>query len=318
MFFLAPIAHLSLVPAGIIMTEPLRRSMPFDDGAISYLEWNDAPQGAPLLVFAHANGFNAYTYRTLLSPLADKFRIVALDMRGHGLTTLPTERSLVRRWKVYRDDLLRFVARLGDEPKILAGHSLGASASLMASALRPEVARALVLVEPVMPSNRLAALAWFSGLFGLEDKYLPLVPPAKRRRAKFTSREAATASFRGRGAFRTWPDQMVADYVEGGTIEDGEGGFRLACAPLWEATNFSIYPFNIAALGRKVRAPMTILYGTEHSTTSDDLLQRLVKGHTDARLVRVPGASHFLPMEKPDLVRSEIVSAAERAQLIQP
>jgi len=63
---------------------------------------------------------------------------------------------------------------------------------------------------------------------------------------------------------------------------------------------------------------MTILYGTEHSTTSDDLLQRLVKGHTDARLVRVPGASHFLPMEKPDLVRSEIVSAAERAQLIRP
>lgn len=300
------------------MTEPQRRSMPFDDGAMSYLEWTNAPIGAPLLVFAHANGFNAFTYRSLLAPFSATFRIVALDMRGHGLTTLPTERTLVRRWKVYRDDLLRFVGRLGNKPKILAGHSLGASASLMAAALRPEVARALVLLEPVMPSNRLAALAWYAGIFGLEDKYLPLVPPAKRRRAKFTSREAATASFRGRGAFRTWPDQMVADYVEGGTIEDGEGGFRLACAPQWEATNFSIYPFSIASLGRKVRAPMTILYGTEHSTASDDLLRQLVKGHADARVVRVPGASHFLPMEKPDLVRSEIVSAAERAGLIRP
>jgi len=300
------------------MTEPQRRSMPFDDGAMSYLEWTDAPADAPLLVFSHANGFNAFTYRSLLEPLSEKFRIVALDMRGHGLTTLPTERSLVRCWKVYRDDLLRFVAKLGDEPKILAGHSLGASASLMAAALRPEVARALVLLEPVMPSNKLAALAWYAGIFGLEDKYLPLVPPAKRRRAKFTSREAAVASFRGRGAFRTWPDQMVADYVEGGTIEDGEGGFRLACAPQWEATNFSIYPFNLASSGRKVRAPMTVLYGTEHSTASDDLLRQLVKGHADARVVRVPGASHFLPMEKPDLVRSEIVSAAERAELIRP
>lgn len=300
------------------MTEPQRRSMPFNDGAISYLEWTDAPVGAPLLVFAHANGFNAFTYRTLLGPLAEKFRIVALDMRGHGLTTLPAERALVRGWKVYRDDLLRFVTQLGDAPKILAGHSLGASASLMASALRPEITRALVLVEPVLPSNRLAALAWYAGIFGLEDKYLPLVPPAKRRRAKFTSREAATASFRGRGAFRTWPDEMTADYVEGGTVEDGEGGFRLACAPQWEATNFSIYPFNITSLGRKVRAPMTVLYGTEHSTVPDDLLQRLVQGHADAKVVRVPGASHFLPMEKPDLVRAEIVSAAERAQLIRP
>jgi pimeloyl-ACP methyl ester carboxylesterase len=300
------------------MTEPQRRSMPFDDGAMSYLEWSDAPAGAPLLVFAHANGFNAFTYRSLLAPLSEKFRIVALDMRGHGLTTLPADRSLVKRWKVYRDDLLRFVARIGNEPKILAGHSLGASASLMAAALRPEVARALVLLEPVMPSNTLAALAWYAGIFGLEDKYLPLVPPAKRRRAKFTSREAATASFRGRGAFRTWPDQMVADYVEGGTIEDGEGGFRLACAPQWEATNFSIYPFNLASSGRKVRAPMTVLYGTEHSTASDDLLRQLVKGHADARVVRVPGASHFLPMEKPDLVRSEIVSVAERAEIIRP
>ncbi len=300
------------------MTEPQLRLVPFDDGAMSYLEWTDAPAGAPLLVFSHANGFNAFTYRSLLDPLSEKFRIVALDMRGHGLTTLPAERSLVRGWKVYRDDLLRFVARIGNEPKILAGHSLGASASLMAAALRPETASALVLAEPVLPSNKLAALAWYAGLFGLEDKYLPLVPPAKRRRAKFASRGAAAASFRGRGAFRTWPDQMIADYVEGGTVEDGEGGFRLACAPQWEATNFSIYPFNLASLGRKVRAPMTVLYGTEHSTAPDDLLHQLVKGHANAKVVRVPGASHFLPMEKPDLVRAEIVSATERAQLIRP
>jgi pimeloyl-ACP methyl ester carboxylesterase len=299
------------------MTEPQRRSMPFDDGAVSYLEWNATP-GAPLLVFAHANGFNAFTYRSLLSPLANKFRIIALDLRGHGQTTLPTDRALVKRWCVYRDDLLRFITRLGDEPKILAGHSLGASASLMAAAARPESARALVLVEPVLPSNRLAAIALFAGLVGLEDRFLPLVPPAKRRRAKFASRGAAIASFIGRGAFRTWPEKTIADYIEGGTVEDGESGFRLACAPQWEATNFAIYPFNLASLGRRVRAPMTILYGTEHSTVPEALLHKLIKGHSDARTVQVPGASHFLPMEQPDLVRAEILAAAERAKFFRP
>ena len=55
------------------MTEPQRRSMPFDDGTISYLEWTDAPAGAPLLVFAHANGFNAFTYRSLLARSPEGF-----------------------------------------------------------------------------------------------------------------------------------------------------------------------------------------------------------------------------------------------------
>jgi pimeloyl-ACP methyl ester carboxylesterase len=292
--------------------------MPFDDGAMSFLEWNEAAPGAPLLVFAHANGFNALTYRALLGPLADRFRIVVPDMRGHGLTTLKTDPALVSGWRVYRDDLLRLVARLGDAPRILAGHSLGATSSMMAAAREPDIAHALVLLEPVVPSNRLAATAVFAQLFGLQDRLLPLVSPAKRRRAKFVSREAAVASFRGRGAFRTWPEQMVSDYVEGGVVEGGEGAFRLACAPTWEATNFAVYPFNVAALGSRVRAPMTILHGTEHSSVPERLLHRIVKGHTDARVVRVAGASHFLPMERPDLVRSEIVAAAERAAIVRP
>ncbi len=299
------------------MSEPQRLLMPFDDGAISYLEWN-GPTSAPLLIFAHANGFNAMTYRSLLGPLSESLRIVAFDMRGHGSTTLKTDPALVKGWRSYRDDLLRLVSRLGGGPRILAGHSLGATSSLMAAAARPGIARALVLIEPVVPSNQLAATAVFAGLFGLQDRLLPLVPPAKRRRAKFASREAAVASFRGRGAFRTWPEATIADYVEGGLVEDGEGGFRLACAPQWEAANFAVYPFNVAALGSRVRAPMTILHGTEHSSVPEYLLRRMIRGHADARVVRVPGASHFLPMENPDLVRAEILAAAERARIFPP
>ena len=297
------------------MSDIQRRTMAFDDGAVSYLEWDAAPD-APTLVFSHANGFNAYTYRSLLDPLAEKFRIVALDMRGHGQTNLPTDPTLIRGWRVYRDDLLRFVARLGDGPKILAGHSLGATASLMAISSRADIARALVLIEPVLPSFRIAAKALFAHILGLDDRLLPLVAPAKRRRAKFTSREAAATGFRGRGAFSSWPDAMIADYVDGGTVEDGEGGVRLACAPHWEAANFSVFPFGIAGLGKRVRAPMTILHGTVHSSAPMPLLQRIVSGHADARLVEVSGASHFLPMERPELTRDEILAAASRARLI--
>ena len=52
--------------------------------------WNFGRASGPIdVVFLHATGFCAYTYRTLLAPLGPKRRAVALDLRGHGLTTLP-------------------------------------------------------------------------------------------------------------------------------------------------------------------------------------------------------------------------------------
>jgi pimeloyl-ACP methyl ester carboxylesterase len=45
-----------------------------------------AETATPDIVFIHATGFNARTYRTLLEPLGERFHVLALDMRGHGLT----------------------------------------------------------------------------------------------------------------------------------------------------------------------------------------------------------------------------------------
>ncbi|NBU26863.1 MAG: hypothetical protein EBS42_01200, partial [Caulobacteraceae bacterium] len=57
---------------------------PAGDGIMAAVEMG--PQDRPFdLVFAHANGFNALTYRHLLAPVAAAgFRILAIDQRGHG------------------------------------------------------------------------------------------------------------------------------------------------------------------------------------------------------------------------------------------
>src|SRR4051812_42112413 len=130
-------------------SSPIRKTLSTRDGAISFLEWEVTDK--PLLLFSHANGFNASTYRSLLSPLSSEFRIIAWDMRGHGLTTLPLDRKRLRGWQIFRDDLLRFIDQLDARPTVLAGHSLGATSAALAAAVRPHIARALVLAEPVMP-----------------------------------------------------------------------------------------------------------------------------------------------------------------------
>ena len=281
-----------------------RRNLPLFDGAVSYLEW-EGPRGAPLLVFLHANGFNAETYVSILGPLASQFRIIAPDLRGHGSTTLradPREGN----WTIFRDDLIAFVDKLGLRPDVLAGHSMGATASLLAAGKRRDIAQALVLAEPVLQPDRLVAYAAYARATGQEDKLMMRVASTKRRRAHFGSREEAFKSYLGRGAFRTWPESMVADYLKGGLVARG-GGFGLACAPAWEARLYSIFPFGLARLG--VRVPVTMLLATEQSSANADVVASIARRNRRTRLLTVPGTTHFLPMEKPETLRREILNA---------
>src|SRR5689334_17757241 len=128
------------------MTEPVRKTFAHDGGQFSYLEWD---RTRPALHFAHANGFNCEVYRALLSPLR-QFQIFASDIRGHGFTTLPAQLGMPNKWTVFGNDLAAFLNMAHPGPLILAGHSMGAIASLMVAALHPERVKALVLVEPVL------------------------------------------------------------------------------------------------------------------------------------------------------------------------
>ncbi|MBV9331213.1 MAG: alpha/beta hydrolase, partial [Alphaproteobacteria bacterium] len=179
------------------MSAPFRKSLPVEEGDVSFLEWKGARPG---LHFAHANGFNAQTYQSLLSPLAEDFRILASDMRGHGFTTLPA-RAGKNRWTVYGHDLESFLDAVHPAPLVLAGHSMGAIASLMLAAKRPERVRALVLAEPVLVPPLAHVKMRLARLAGLRPAAPDLAERAARRRELFPSREEAFAAWRGRGAF---------------------------------------------------------------------------------------------------------------------
>jgi len=296
------------------MYVPLRKSIDFAVGSVSFLEWKSAAN-APLIVFAHANGFNAGTYRVLLAPLAERFRVVAFDMRGHGMTNLPTHKRLIAGWRVYRDDLLKVLDHFRTSKVLLAGHSLGASASLMAAAELPANVRAVALIEPVLPPLGLSLRAAVAGVLGRQEMMLPRVGPARRRRRQFESREQAASAFHGRGAFKSWPQDVLADYIEGGT-EPAEGGYRLSCAPEWEAANFSVFPFGLASLAAKVRVPLTVLQAAHHSSAPKSEMERIRAVNCDARVVHVEETTHFLPMERPDIVRAELAATAQHAGML--
>jgi pimeloyl-ACP methyl ester carboxylesterase len=289
------------------MSEPQRETMKLWDGEMSYLEW---PLRAPALLFSHATGFNAQTYRTLLQPLSDRLQMYAIDSRGHGFTSLPALPGSAKDWIIYRDDTVRFLDGLDGRPMILAGHSMGATVNLLVALHRPDLVRALVMIEPVFMPSKWSWVylqhALTSGKRGND-----LAEKAERRRDIFESIDAAEDSYRGRGAFKTWLPGLLHDYLKGGLLpNENDTRLHLACTPAWEAETFRSTPFGVTGLSTRLRCPVTIIYGGLSTTCSDAEARRFAHNHAGTRRVRIARATHFLPMEYPDVVRSEIARIA--------
>lgn len=294
------------------MTDFVRKKMTLPDGDVSYLEWE---ADAPLLHFAHATGFNAQTYRGLLTPLRGRFRVAAADLRGHGFTTLPATPGPQAAWQTFADDLSNILDRLDQRPVVLAGHSMGAITSMMVAVARPERVRGLVLVEPVLVPRFSRMQMRFMRLLGRKPPPRSnLAELAAKRRAIFPSLEMALSAYRGRGAFGTWTDETLTEYLQGGLIATGNGTeMRLACDPAWESSVFQHALSGGSRLARNVRCALTVIHAGD-GTASEREVQTVARLHGNARIVKVPGATHFLPMERPDIVREEIERIVRREQ----
>lgn len=279
-------------------------------GEMAVLELGD-PDRPVDLVFAHANGFNALTYRSLLAPLAQAGRrIWAPDLRGHGLSRLPADPVGRRGWNDHARDLADLLAGLDGPPVVVAGHSMGGTSGLLAAALDPSRVAGLVLLDPVI-WRRAAVLAFQLPFMDRLPERIPLVKNARKRRARFDSREQALQVYRGRGAFKGWPDAMLADYLADGLVEDGEG-FTLACTPDWEASNYAAQAHDpwkaLATVGRPVRILKAAVASTCHVSTAPRGL--------DVTVETVEGGSHFFPMLRPEPVRAALSEAMDAARAV--
>jgi len=282
------------------------------DGEMAALEFGD-PNRPIDVVFSHANGFNAQTYRAALQPL-DDLRILAVDLRGHGASRLPADAHRYRRsWSILRDDLVEVMDTIAREqpsgpPMVMAGHSMGAIVSLLAADRRSDLVKAAVLLEPViLPhwASLYAALPWVSGGTW---RNIPLAVGARRRRRQFDSVELALSSYRGRGAFKTWPEATLQDYVAAGFRPSTDGGVELACDPDWEAANYAAQANDTWGALRRLQRPIT-LYRAEHNSSCHASSTALARRNALLRIVPVSGTSHFLPMERPQIVQAALREA---------
>lgn len=267
----------------------------------SYLAaYTQARDSGALVVFAHATGLHAQVFFPLAQLLADQY-VVAYDARGHGSSSPGPDSP---RWDMYGEDArvvtgwARAQATPPPRPVVGVGHSMGATALIMAALSEPGLFDLLIVVEPIVFPPRAGAV----------DS--PLAAGARRRRDRFPSFEAALENFSAKPPLNSLDPRVLAEYVRHGFAEH-DGDVVLRCRPEYEART---YEMGVAhdtwtRLDRLV-TPTLVVAGASHpqqpSAVSADIAARI----DGARFERWEDSGHFAPLERPerfaDLVRREI------------
>ncbi len=285
----------------------------FADERMAGLAFGDASRPVDL-IFLHANGLNARAYSEVLEPLGERFRVLALDLRGHGRSALPTRGFGYASWGVHRDDLIGLIERQCSHTVSLAGHSLGATTALLAAGKRPDLVAGLALIEPVMMPDIVNGLALLPGAPLVTRLLFPIARQARRRRAHFESRAAAKALLSKRGIFRSFSERALDDFLADGLIETDDGGVRLACAPAFEAATYSALRNDPWRALARARGPIAVLRAQNGSTVHETAAARLARMRADVRVAVLAGAGHMLPFERPERARSLIETVVFGAQ----
>jgi non-heme chloroperoxidase len=88
-------------------------------------EWGD-PTGPPIL-FIHGWSQNHLCWASQYeSSLADEFRLIAFDLRGHGMSEAPLEPAYYTDGRLWADDLAAIIDHLALDRTVLVGWSYGA------------------------------------------------------------------------------------------------------------------------------------------------------------------------------------------------
>jgi len=106
----------------------------------------------PVLVLLHGYGDSYATWEGWAKVLEDRYRVVSLDLPGHGLSAAPADYQLDA--DAYARLVADFATRLQLPPFALAGNSMGGGVAWKVALLAPENLRALVLVDAAgWPAN---------------------------------------------------------------------------------------------------------------------------------------------------------------------
>ena len=258
---------------------------------IHCLEWSGL--GEPIFLM-HGTTFCAAVWTPVARLLAERHRLVAMDLRGHGSSGKPANAYDT---PDFIADLTNVLRELHLEGCSVLGHSLGANVAMAAYRERPGLFRKAVLVEPAfrLTAQHAEFLRESAGRFKQQAENKSLVWP---------DRETMFQAYRKKPIPSTWTEEALRAYIEGGTRLRDDGRVEVQCPPEVESLLYSERKQQLltAEQLRDVTLPVLLIRGERTPRALRSMVNDAAPLFPNARLVVVPGATHFVPMERPDEV----------------
>lgn len=236
------------------------------------IAYESAGTGDPALVFIHGVCADRSYFRPQLAHFSGRRRLVALDLRGHGESSVPLEVTI----DDFVTDVIAVADEAGLESAVLCGHSMAGVVGLKVALARPEMVRGVAMIEgtvlfpePVRQAGltglvpALVGERWFEALHGYFSSRIfdPQDPEELKQRVLADAR-------------RTRPDFVRTFFA-------------------------SLLSSDYAAELQSARCPLLYI----HAKTPSDL-QRLRELRPDAMVGQVVGSGHYPMLTVPGQVNS--------------
>lgn len=274
------------------------------------------PAGAPVLVFLHGFPEAAFVWDELLEHFGARYRCVAPNLRGFEQSSSPKEPEAYR-VKHLMADLEALVAQVspGAPLEALVAHDWGGAVAWTFAVQRPQLLKRLVIVNSPHPATFLrelknnpmqqAASAYMNFLCRPDAEALLAADDFRRMWPMFTNMGAADPARKGGG----WLTPQVREQyraVWGAGLTGGCNYYR--ASPLRPPTSpdDAIMKLEFAPEFVTVKVPTLVIWAEDDSALPPSLIDGLEAYVPRMRLVRVPGATHWIVHEQPELVAGEI------------
>ena len=258
-----------------------------DGTRIHYLAWGQPGQRG--LVFVHGGGAHAHWWTHVAAPFARQYRVVALDLSGHGDSGWREDYSLEQ----WADEVVAVADEAGIAgPPVVVGHSMGGMITIATAALHADrLAGAIVLDSPVTEPDPEIGVAQAGRAFGIPKVY--------------PTREEALSHF------RAVPPQehylpYVMHHVARRSLREVDGGWSWA----FDHHVFSAFSGSIRAVAlpylSEVRCRFALLraeFGLVTPDIGESMYQRLGR---NAPVVELPEAGHHGMLDEPLVLSTAI------------
>jgi pimeloyl-ACP methyl ester carboxylesterase len=253
----------------------------------------------PLMLFLHGFPEFWYSWRQQIPAFADRFKVVAPDLRGYNESDKPEDVSAYRMTELV-NDVKGIIETLGNGRCVLVGHDWGGAIAWSTAYAHPDLIEKLIILNLPHPAKFASGLLTPQQLLRSWYIFFFQVPFLPELLIQLNDYQALEAGFKGMAVRKDTFSQTDIDAYKAAFAKPGA---------LTAAINYYRNLLNQGFLAQSwpvLNVPTLMIWGEEDTALGKELTYGTEQYVRDFRIRYIPNCSHWVQQEQPQLVNQYI------------